>query len=256
MQESDLLPPNYAKMPSTSSSHYGYGLDQTSFSSLISKEYPALKDTVYLDHAASPPTPPSAVQSFANALSNTLYANPHSHSSSSSSTALEIDRIRGRVLQVLFGVQNPQDRKWDVIFTAGATAALKLVGEAFPWNGTSTRYRYLKESHTSLVGIRGCALAKGASVESIDLRDIELGSGDETIETLWGYPAQCNVTGSRLGLSLARELKRRSNTAVLVDAAGYLSTSVLDLDSIPYEEAPDFVACSFYKIYVRPHLTK
>jgi molybdenum cofactor sulfurtransferase len=243
-------------MPSVSSSDYAYGLDQASFLSLISTEYPALKGTIYLDHAASPPTPPAAVQSFANALSNTLYANPHSHSPSSSSTTLEIDRVRGRILQVLFGVKNPQNRKWDVIFTAGATAALKLVGEAFPWNGPSSRYRYFKDSHTSLVGIRGCALAKGALVESLELKDIEFGSGEENIETLWAYPAQCNVTGSRLGLGLARELKRRSNAAVLVDAAGYLSSSVLDLDSIPYEEAPDFVACSFYKIYVRPHVDK
>jgi molybdenum cofactor sulfurtransferase len=103
------------------------------------------------------------------------------------------------------------------------------------------------------VGIRGCALAKGALVEALDVKDIGLGNGDENTKTLWAYPAQCNVTGSRLGLSLTRELKRRSNAAVLVDAAGYLSTSVLDLDSIPYEEAPDFVVCSFYKIYVRPY---
>jgi molybdenum cofactor sulfurtransferase len=157
-------------------------------------------------------------------------------------------------LRVLFGVKNPQDRKWDLVFTSGATAALKLVGETFPWNGPSSRYRYLKDLHTSLVGIRECALAKGATVESLDLKDIGLGDRDDNTHSLWAYPAQCNVTGSRLGLGMARELKRNNNAAVLVDAAGYLSTSVLDLDSIPYEEAPDFLVCSFYKIYVRIHI--
>jgi hypothetical protein len=44
---------------------------------------------------------PAAVQSFANVLSSILYANPHSHSPSSSATALEIDRIRERALQVI-----------------------------------------------------------------------------------------------------------------------------------------------------------
>ena len=219
---------------------------------LISKEYPILSETIYLDFAASPPVPPATLLSFANDLTTTLYANPHSHSPASSITALHIHRIRQRVLHDLFGLKNPHDGKWDLIFTAGATAALKLLAESFPWS-ISTRYRYLKESHTSLVGIRASALEKGASVESIDTIDHFL-QCDAADTMLCGYPAQCNVTGSRIGLQLARELKRRTKnntTAVVVDAAAYLSTSVLDLGSIPYDEAPDFVACSFYKIYVR-----
>jgi hypothetical protein len=40
---------------------YGYGLSPVDFSQLIVLEYPILKDTVYLDHAASPPVAPSAV---------------------------------------------------------------------------------------------------------------------------------------------------------------------------------------------------
>jgi hypothetical protein len=87
----------------------------------------------------------------------------------------------------------------------------------------------------------------------MDLKDVGLRDGDENTKTLWAYPAQRNVTGSRLGLDLTRELKRRSDAAVLVDAASYLSTSVLDLDSIPYEEDPDFLVCSFYKMYVRSY---
>jgi molybdenum cofactor sulfurtransferase len=96
-------------------------------------------------------------------------------------------------------------------------------------------------------------LAKGASVEYLDMKDIGLCDGDEDTDTLWAYPAQCDVMGSRLGLGFARELKRRTKVAVLVNTAGYSSSTVLDLNSIPYDEAPNFVACSFYKIYVRPH---
>src|SRR5262245_58209476 len=102
-----------------SSSDYGYG-DPVSFSSLISKEYPSLKHTVYLDYAASPPTPPIAIHSFANAVSTSLYSNPHSHSHSSSATSLEIDRVRHAVLRNLFGAGKPRaDRGWDLIFTSG-----------------------------------------------------------------------------------------------------------------------------------------
>jgi molybdenum cofactor sulfurtransferase len=74
---------------------------------------------------------------------------------------------------------------------------------------------------------------------------------EEGRPSLAAYPAQCNATGSRLGLELGRRIKRRfPETAILLDAAAYLSTSVLDLGSVPLEEAPDFVACSFYKIFV------
>lgn len=80
---------------------------------------------------------------------------------------------------------------------------------------------------------------------------------DEGRPTLAAYPAQCNATGARLGLELGRRIKRRApNTAVLLDAAAYLSTSVLDLGAVPIDEAPDFVVCSFYKILVRLLLSR
>jgi hypothetical protein len=38
------------------------------------------------------------------------------------------------------------------VFTAGATSALKLVGEAFPWSSKS-EYLYMMENHNSKLGI-------------------------------------------------------------------------------------------------------
>lgn len=213
---------------------------------VFTSEFPTLKDTIYLDNAASPPIPYSCIISFASAVQSTLFANPHSHSPASSATTLQIDQVRTRVLGELFGIADLD--LWDVIWTSGATAAMKLVGECFPWDGGRTRYSYLKESHTSLVGIRGYALAKGAVVESFDSPE---GTSSFDGLTLWAYPAQCNVTGSRLGLDLARALKSRNHeTVVLVDAAAYLSTATFKLCDVPFAEAPDFIACSFYKIYV------
>jgi molybdenum cofactor sulfurtransferase len=75
--------------------------------------------------------------------------------------------------------------EWDVIFTANATAGIKLVGDAFPWtrssatsNGTTraSKLTILREAHTSLVGLRGIAHndARGnIDVETIDQRQLE-----------------------------------------------------------------------------------
>lgn len=212
------------------------------------------------------------MQTFTRDITSTLYANPHSRSTASVQTALAIDRVRSRVLSSLFGLTSGQAKSWDVVFTSGATASLKLVADAFPWQQTPRPcFRYLKQSHTrqvggsnsncngtrhansvcSLVGIRGVARAHRATVEPLDAEEFLNLSPPTGTLTLNAYPAQCNATGSRLGLAFSSEIKRMDpNAVVLCDAAAYLSTSVLDLGSCPTEDAPDFIACSFYKLFV------
>lgn len=88
-------------------------------------------------------------------------------------------------------------------------------------------------------------------MDAMEVEEMLAGWQDDDRPSLAAYPAQCNATGSRLGLELGKRIKQSSpNTAVLLDAAAYLSTSVLELGAIPVEEAPDFVACSFYKVFV------
>ncbi|KAG6902925.1 hypothetical protein C0995_009316 [Termitomyces sp. Mi166 len=243
--------------PLTLTTDNQYGLSSTSFTDLLATEYSAIhsSELVHLDHAASPPPPISAVTALATKLSTSVYSNPHSHAP----THREVDNMRSRVMHVLFGLNQRDQEGWDLVWTSGTSASLKLVAESFPWSPRS-KYRCLKESHTSLVGVRGCALGGGAEVESLDL-DAFLSphspKDDQYSHVLNAYPAQCNVTGSRLGLrpalSIARNLKNgKTKHAVLVDAAAYLSTSPLDLGTVPYEDAPDFMAGSFYKIYGHP----
>ncbi|KAJ7102423.1 molybdenum cofactor sulfurase [Mycena belliarum] len=231
---------------------YGYGLGDAGFQQQCNTEYPSLASTTYLDYAASAPPPISTIHRLSDSIATTLYSNPHSRSSSSIATSLEIEQCRGRVLEELFGLGSVAERsQWDVIFTSGATASLKLVGDAFPWHAGS-KYCYLKQSHTSLVGVRGCALAHGAVVEAMDAGDM-LASPPADHSTLFGYAAQCNATGQRLGLEYGKSLKKRSPKAlILCDAAAYLATAVIDLASVSLEDAPDFIACSFYKIFGFP----
>ncbi|KAM0792694.1 hypothetical protein ACM66B_002474 [Microbotryomycetes sp. NB124-2] len=234
--------------------------------------YPALRDTVYLDHAASQPAPQQPIIDFARDVASTLYSNPHSRSTSAQQTNQTIDHTRSRVLHDLFGysdnITSTHATDYDVVFTSGATASIKLVADGFNWHKPQTltplgdnysRFIYLKQSHTSLVGIRGVALARNATVLALDsveqllqaVADVNCPHAQR--HTLVAYPAQCNVTGSRLGTDLCRAIKRLNpSVKVLCDAAAYLSTSTLHIASIPLDEAPDYVACSFYKLFGWP----
>ncbi|GAA5829047.1 hypothetical protein JCM11251_004107 [Rhodosporidiobolus azoricus] len=240
---------------------YGFG-DAGAYEAMRTKEYPALRGETYLDHAASPPAPLSPVQRFASHLSSTLLSNPHSASPSGSATSSAIDLVRSRVLTELFGIDKDQLDRWDVVFTAGgATQGIRLVGEAWNWRraeemGGRPGLSYLQESHTSLVGLRGTALSRCSSVASHPSPSSLLRSAlsspsasTTSAPTLYTYPAQCNATGSRLGLRFCQQIKRADPAAaILVDSAAYSSTSVLELGSICEEEAPDFVVASAYKI--------
>ncbi|THH12815.1 hypothetical protein EW146_g7345 [Bondarzewia mesenterica] len=237
-----------------------YGMDSRSFSEMLEKEYPALRDAIYLDYAASPPAPLlSVISSLQARLSRSLFSNPHSLSPSSASSSSIIASTRSRLLSTLFKLPTPSHKDWVLIFTAGATAGCRLVAEAFDWH-SNTHFVYTKEAHTSLVGIRGVALRDGASVRPLDLPQLEnwlsnpLDSGPST--TLFAYPVQCNATGRRINLNLCTDVKRRRRstrkTYVLIDAAAQLASSTLDLSQVELDDAPDFVVASLYKTYGYP----
>ncbi|MFN8483161.1 MAG: hypothetical protein U0768_08960 [Anaerolineae bacterium] len=87
-----------------------------------------------------------------------------------------------------------------MIFTLNASGALKLVGEAYPFE-PGGRYALTFDNHNSVNGIREFARAKGASVTYIpivppDLRTdesalfAELERVDPAKSNLFAYPAQ------------------------------------------------------------------
>lgn len=84
----------------------------------------------------------------------------------SSATAARIDSARHAVLRH-FGAS---PREWTVVFTSGATASLKMVGEQFPWRPGGT-FVHARASHNSVLGVREYAVAGGADVECLDMND-------------------------------------------------------------------------------------
>ncbi|KAJ9651080.1 hypothetical protein H2198_009634 [Neophaeococcomyces mojaviensis] len=221
-------------------------------------EYPTLSGTTYLDHAGTTPYPRSAIESWTLELTTNLFGNPHSASASSQLSTRRVDDIRVKVLN--FFHASPED--FDVVFVANATAAIKLVVEAFRDHRSGFWYGYHADSHTSLVGCRELA-TKGSRCFEDDQsvrewisalqQDTRL-TGDLSI---FAYPGQSNMTGRRLPLEWSHNIRRYAAQCgkqiyTLLDAASLVSTCPLDLSDAA--AAPDFTALSFYKIFGFPDL--
>jgi molybdenum cofactor sulfurtransferase len=103
----------------------------------------------YLDHAGC--TIPSKLMLksiFNETLQTSPLVNPHSNPSSS----IKINQIRNQILNHF----NISCHQYDVIFTSGTTASLKLVGECFPFDDNNI-FAYPSNAHTSLLGLRSYA---------------------------------------------------------------------------------------------------
>ncbi|XP_072461369.1 molybdenum cofactor sulfurase isoform X1 [Notamacropus eugenii] len=249
----------------TSLSRHSYGYVQGSMNALIESEFSRLRGMTYLDHAGTTLFPQSQLTRFMDDLTKNVYGNPHSQNISSKLTYDTIEHVRYRVLEHF----NTTSEDYSIIFTSGSTAALKLVAEAFPWRPASSedggsRFYYLTDSHTSVVGIRKIAEAMQVSSIAVKPEDIllsEKSNGalyEPACKTphLFCYPAQSNFSGTRYPLSWIEMLKSgrlspmttRGEWFVLLDAAAYVSTSPLDLAAHP----ADFIPISFYKIFGFP----
>ncbi|XP_022634624.1 molybdenum cofactor sulfurase isoform X3 [Vigna radiata var. radiata] len=265
--------------------HYGYPNGPKSIDQIRATEFKRLQfqDLVYLDHAGATLYSDLQMESVFNDLTNNVYGNPHSQSDSSSAT---LDIVKNARLQVL-DYCNASPKEYTCIFTSGATAALKLVGEAFPWNYSSS-FMYTMENHNSVLGIREYALGHGAQAIAVDIdEDIHPGMTGETLSSkmslhqvqrrnvaeslegeptgdvynLFAFPSECNFSGLRFGLDLVNIIKEDSSKIlgissvckngqwmVLIDAAKGCATMPPDLSKYP----ADFVAVSFYKLFGYP----
>lgn len=189
----------------------------------------------YLDYTGSALYGVSQLRAHHELLREGLFGNPHAeHAVSRASTAV-IDAARELVLR-FFGVDGSTH---DVCFTAGATAAIKLVAEAFPF-GRCAPLLLAADNHNSMNGIREVARRVGAEVHVLPIGpDLRITGAAESLERcsavgagLVGCPAQSNFSGVRHPLSLVEHARARGHR-VLLDAAAFVPTSPLDLREVP-----------------------
>jgi selenocysteine lyase/cysteine desulfurase len=222
---------------------------------LRAREYPLLDGVghVYLDYTAGNLTPLSLLERHAALLRDHLLGNPHSTNPASALTTTFVEQARLSVLEFF----NADPDEYSVIFTANATQALKLVGEAYPFDANG-EYLLTFDNHNSVNGIREFARARHCAVTYVpvvlpDMRvdDAELAGhlarGRRGGNRLFAYPAQSNFSGVQHPLDWI-PLAHSQGWDVLLDAAAFTPTNKLDID----RWRPDFVSQSFYKIFGYP----
>ncbi|CAZ84354.1 unnamed protein product [Tuber melanosporum] len=229
------------------------------------KEYPQLKDQTYLDHSGTTLYAESLLTTISADLRENLYGNPHSENPSSKLSARKVTAVRLKVLALF----KADPAKYDVIFCANTTAGVKLVADSFTGHGQdggkgkgNFKYRFHKDCHTSLIGPRGMAGSAECfwgdeEVEAwLDSPEEDEEEGEEEGSLgLFAWPGQSNFSGRRLPIhawsSKLRET-RGGRYYSLFDAAALVMTSPLDLSDA--DASPDFIVCSFYKMFGYPDL--
>ncbi|HKE77836.1 MAG TPA: aminotransferase class V-fold PLP-dependent enzyme [Solirubrobacteraceae bacterium] len=207
---------------------------------------------VYLDYTGGSLYAESQIAEHLRSLGGGVFGNPHSMSPTSSASTALVERARAAVLQYF----NAPEGEYECIFTQNATAALRLVGEAYPFE-RGDRFLATFDNHNSVNGIREFARAKRAETVYVPLEAPDLRVDDDVLErylddapgehNLFAYPAQSNFSGVKHPLEWIETAHDRG-WDVLVDCAAFVPTSPLDLS----EHQPDFVAISFYKMFGYP----
>ncbi|WP_313316461.1 aminotransferase class V-fold PLP-dependent enzyme [Stenotrophomonas sp.] len=208
-----------------------------------------LQHVTYLDHVGGALPPESLLEQDLQTLKTSILGNPHSGSATSAAAY-------AKAREDIFRFFNGDPSEYEIIFTANASAAIRLVAESFPFEAGS-QVLLSKDNHTSVHGLREYARAKGASVKYVPLdKSLQINGSllQRSLEQLpashphlLAFPAQSNATGIRHDLSLIRQAQAHG-AMVLCDAAAFVPQARLDLST----HQPDFVAISFYKMFGYP----
>jgi molybdenum cofactor sulfurtransferase len=230
------------------------GFDAARLDQLRAREYGRLdaQEEVYLDYTGGGLYAESQLSGHLDLLRHTVLGNPHSVSPTSAAATEFLERARTAVLRYF----NASD-EYSVIFTPNATGALKLVGEAYPFE-TAGRFLLTSDNHNSVNGIREFARASGATTTYVpstlpslrvdeDRLDASLREADRRQRNLFAFPAQSNFSGVQHPLEWIAEAQA-AGWDVLVDCAAFVPTNRLDLS----EFRPDFVPISLYKLLGYP----
>ena len=210
-------------------------------------QYKRLDDNgqIYLDYTGGGLYSEMQLCEHMELLRTRVLGNPHSANPTSLAMTDLVEGTRKYVLQYF----NASPDEYIAIFTANASGALKLVGEAYPFTPAS-HFVLTFDNHNSVNGIREFAMVRGARVTYVplikpnlrldreQLNDV-LNSVDMDRSNLFAFPAQSNYSGVKHPLDLIEQAHSKGFD-VLLDAAAYVPTSRLDLSVIK----PEFVTIS------------
>ena len=251
---------------------------------------------VYLDYAGSALVLKSQLKAIYS--EHQVLANPHSTGPAAARTQRLVLQARQMILQHfdaapgrLAGLKpargestrNASDADYhpgyDIVFTSGATEALRIVAERFPWKGethctdcgqlsTPSIFAYPQSAHTSVVGMRGPAMAGGTRFVCKPMeqlrRDLHEAEGDRDwtktrscphcpARNLLVLPLECNFGGERIASPSNNALKEfreglDCQWSIMLDVAKAASTGPVSLKTLN----PDFACLSFYKVFGEP----
>ena len=221
------------------------------FAELRRLEYARLDegDQIYLDYTGGGLHAASQVDAHAELMRAGVLGNPHSNSPASLASTELVEHAR-HVVREFFNAP-PED--YLCVFTANASAALRLVGESYLFAPGST-FALTADNHNSVNGIREFARRQGAEVVYVPVTAPELRldraamsrvlrAAEPGARNLLAFPAQSNFSGVQHRLDLVEEA-HAAGWDVLVDAAAFAPASRFDVAQV----RPDFATFSFYKI--------
>lgn len=210
---------------------------------------------VYLDYTGAGLPARAQLRAHTERITAGVYGNPHSENPASAASEVLLNRARSAVLRHL----NADPGEYACIFTANATGAIRLVGEAYPF-GAGCRLVLPIDNHNSVNGLREYARSCGAETVYVPLAGPELRVADGALDAaldgprragqrpgLLAYPAQSNFSGVQHPLERIERARARGYD-VLLDAAAHIPTNRLDLSLVH----PDFTAVSWYKVFGYP----
>ena len=203
----------------------------------------------YLDYTGAGLAAKAQFRAHQERLAGGVFGNPHSINPTSTASTAQVESTRQAVLRHV----NADPDDYAVIFTANATAAARLVGEAYPFH-LGSRFVLTSDNHNSINGLREFARAGRARTTYVPVEPPELRVSTGVVEKvlsrgngLFAYPAQSNFSGVRHPLEWVG-LARERGYDVLLDCAAFLPTTRLDLSVV----RPEFVIASWYKLFGYP----
>ncbi|HXS36417.1 MAG TPA: aminotransferase class V-fold PLP-dependent enzyme [Flavipsychrobacter sp.] len=236
------------------SSHNAY-LDTAHIDALRATEFSRLDEQghTYIDFTGGGLYAKKQIIEHSQKLINGVFGNPHS----SNPTSVKATEVTEAARKCVLSYFNASPDEYICVFTQNASGALKLLGEAYPFE-KDDHYLLTFDNHNSVNGIREFARNKGAIFNYTPIRKEDLRLDAEKLmenldqhisgaNKLFAFPAQSNVSGVKHDLEWIN-IAQQKGWDVLLDAAAFVPSNKLDLSIYK----PEFVAISFYKIFGYP----